>query len=126
VDLVPTVRAVYDEWERGNYRAGLELFDPKVHFEVHIPIPEAGVYTGVGEMQGYMREFLGSWTDYEIHARSIEQVGTSVIVHVFHKGRASGAPVDAYFFSIWTFDGDRVVRVDNAQDRETGLAAANV
>ena len=121
---VEVLKDVYREWGRGNYRAGIELYDPELTLEVHSPIPEAGVYEGVAALQRYMKDFLGTWQDYEIRADDIAEEGDIVLVHVHHGGRASGVPVEADFVTAWTFDGDRVVRQDSAQDPETALAAA--
>lgn len=114
MDRVAAVRAVYDEWERGNYRAGLGLYDPDMTLEVHNPIPDAGVYEGLAGLQRYMRRFLETWDEYHIRAASIEEAGDRVIVHVEHGGvgRTSRARTETHFLQAWTFDEDRVVRVD--------------
>jgi ketosteroid isomerase-like protein len=60
MDRLAAIRDIYREWERGNYRAGLELYDPGMTLEVHNPIPDAGVYEGVAGLQRYMRGFLST------------------------------------------------------------------
>jgi len=124
MDRVEVLRDVYREWARGNYRAGLELFDPDVTLEIHSPIPEAGAYEGKTGLRRYMSGFLGTWQDYEIRGTDFEEEGDTVLVQVHHGGRASGVWVEADFVTGWTFDGDRVVRLDTAQDREAALAGA--
>jgi ketosteroid isomerase-like protein len=124
MDRVEVLRDIYAEWGRGNYRAGLELYDREMTLEVHSPIPEAGVYEGLTGLQRYMKGFLGTWEDYEIRADVFEEAGETVVVHIHHGGRASGVWVEADFVTAWTFDGDRVVRLDTAQDGATALAAA--
>ena len=59
MDRVEVLRGVYGEWASGNYRAGLELYDPDMTLEVHSPIPDAEVYEGLAGLQRYMRHFLG-------------------------------------------------------------------
>jgi ketosteroid isomerase-like protein len=124
VDTLAAVREVYEEWGRGNYRAGLELYDPAMTLVVHNPIPDAGTYEGLEGLQSYMRRFLDTWEDYKIEATEIEPEGDQVVVEVHHGGRASEAWVEMDYVTVWTFSGDRVVRVDIGQDRETPLAAA--
>jgi ketosteroid isomerase-like protein len=124
VDTLGTVRDVYGEWARGNYRAGLDLYDPQITLQVHNPIPDAGVYDGLEGLQRYMRRFLETWDDYEIRAVNVESDGDRVVVLVHHGGRASGAWVETEFFAVWTFSGDQVVRVDVAQDRDAAVSAA--
>ncbi len=109
---------VYREWKDGNYRAGFELYDEDMLLQVHNPIPDAGIYEGLAGLQRYMRGFLETWDEYAIRAEGIDVEGDSLIVEVHHAGRASGAPVEMTFFQVWTFEGDRVVRVDIGADRE--------
>jgi hypothetical protein len=69
MDRVAAIREVYGEWERGNYGAGLELYEPGMTLEVHSSIPEAGIYDGLEGLQRYMRGFLATWEEYVIRAR---------------------------------------------------------
>ena len=51
---VEAVRAVYEEWAKGNFRAGTDLYDPLVLF---IPIPEfpaAEHYLGKDGVRDFM------------------------------------------------------------------------
>lgn len=123
MDRLGTIRSIYREWERGNYRAGLGLYDPAMTLEVHNPIPDAGVYDGVSGLQRYMRRFLATWDEYEIRAVEIEAEGDVVVVRVHHGGlgRASRVRTEMAYFTSWTFQEDRVVRVDIAQDRDVAL-----
>jgi len=125
VDRLSAVGDVYQQWERRNYRAGLDLYDPAITLEVHTPIPEAGVYEGLEGLQRYMRGFLETWDVYEIHATELEADGDLVIVDVHHRGRASEALVEMDYITVWTFQGDRVARMDIGRDRERLVAAAS-
>ena len=118
MNRVATLEQVYREWKDGNYRAGFELYDEDMVLQVHNPIPDAGIYEGLAGLQRYMRYFLETWDEYEIRADEIEAEGDSVIVNVHHAGSASGAAVEMNYFQIWTFESDRVVRVDIGADRE--------
>lgn len=118
MNRVAALEQVYREWKDGNYRAGFELYDEDMVLQVHNPIPDAGIYDGIAGMQRYMRRFLETWDEYEIRADEIEAEGDSVIVNVHHAGSASGAAVEMNYFQVWTFQGDRVVRVDIGADRE--------
>jgi len=123
VDRLGAIRDVYREWQRGNYRAGLELYDPGMTLEVHNPIPDAGVYEGLEGLQRYMRRFLSTWDDYETQGLEFEIEGDRVVVHVHHGGlgRASGVRTEMTYYTVWTFQGDRVARVDITRDRERAL-----
>ncbi len=125
MDRLETIHDVYREWGQGNYRAGLELYDPAMTMEVHNPIPDAGVYEGLEGLQRYMRSFLATWEEYEIEAVGIEEEGEQVVVRVRHAGlgRASGARTEMTYLTVWTFNGDRVVRVDIGRDPGTARDA---
>jgi ketosteroid isomerase-like protein len=120
-----TIRGVYDEWARGNLHAGLELYDPDMTLEVHTPIPDAAIFEGRDGLQRYMRQFLGTWEDYETRAVEFQEHGDTVLVRVHHRGRASGLPVENNYFQAWTFSGDRVVRMDIAYDAPGALEGAS-
>ena len=124
MDRVAAIRQVYSAWERGKYGAGLELYDPGMTLEVHNPIPDAGIYEGLAGLQRYMRRFLETWDAYEIHAQDVEAEGDRVIVTVHHAGRASGARAEMTYFQIWTFAGERVVRMDIGRERDLKPPAA--
>jgi len=124
VDTLGAVREAYEEWGRGNYRAGLELYDPTMTLIVHNPIPDAGTYEGLDGLQNYMRRFLDTWNDYEITATDIEGDEDRVVVEVHHGGRASEVWVEMDYVTVWTFRDGRVVRVDIAQHRDVALEAA--
>jgi ketosteroid isomerase-like protein len=123
MDRLGAIQDVYREWQRGNYRAGLELYDPGMTLEVHNPIPDAGVYEGLEGLQRYMRRFLSTWDDYETQGLEFEIEGDRVVVHVHHGGlgRASGVRTEMTYFTVWTFQGDRVTRVDIVRDRDSAL-----
>ena len=123
MDRLGAIQDVYREWQGGNYGAGLELYDPGMTLEVHNPIPDAGIYEGLEGLQRYMRRFLSTWDDYETEGLEFEIEGDRVVVHVHHGGlgRASGVRTEMTYFTVWTFQGDRVARVDITRDRESAL-----
>jgi ketosteroid isomerase-like protein len=124
VSRTDTIWSVYEEWSRGNLRAGAELYDAQMTLEVHVPIPDAAVFEGRDGLQLYMRNFLETWQQYEVRAVEVQEHGDTVLVRVHHRGLASGLPVENDYYQAWTFAGDRVVRMDIAYDAETALAGA--
>jgi ketosteroid isomerase-like protein len=119
-----TIRAVYDEWSRGNLGAGAELYDAHMTLQVHVPIPDAAVFEGRDGLRRYMRDFLQTWQQYEVRAVEIQEHGDTVLVCAHQRGLASGLPVENHYYQAWTFAGDRVVRMDIAYDPDTALAGA--
>jgi ketosteroid isomerase-like protein len=124
VSRLDKIRGVYDEWTRGNLKAGFELYHPEMTLEVHTPIPDAAVYEGRDGLQRYMRHFLETWEEYELRSVEAQEHGDTVLVRVHQRGRASGLPVENNYFQAWTFDGDRVLRMDIAYDATTALEGA--
>jgi ketosteroid isomerase-like protein len=118
MDRTRTVRGVYDEWERGNYRAGFELYEPDITLEVHSPIPDAGVYPGLAGLQSYMRDFLANFVEYSMKALSVEERGDQVVVQIRHGGIGAGAGprTEMEYFAIWTFEGERVTKLEIAAE----------
>jgi ketosteroid isomerase-like protein len=122
---VATVRAVYERWAEGDFRAGPELYDPQIIFIQRPEFPEAGTYIGPQAIAGYMRHFLSSWEQITIEAEEIIEAGDSVVVAVRQRGHGlgSGAVTELRYFHVWTFRGDKVVRWENFRERAQALAA---
>jgi ketosteroid isomerase-like protein len=123
-ERVQTVRGIYGEWARGNFRAGVELFDSHLIFVEGVG-PDGGVYVGVEAVKSFMRGFLGVWARVTIEAQELISAGDTVLVHVHQRatGNAQGVPGELDYFQVWTFRGDRVIRLDNVSGREAALAA---
>ena len=123
---VESLRAVYTEWAKGNFRAGGELFAPDAVLE---QIAEPGsVFHGRDAIAGYMREFLAQWSEFRIEAEEFVDEGDVVIVgeRQYATGKTSGVATETTFYSIWTFDDGLVVKVRWELDRESALEAAGL
>ena len=127
-DRAETVRRIYDEWGRGNFRAGTELFDPNVVLVLRQDFPEPGAYVGLEQIGYYMRDLLASYTGFTIAGKDFVAAGDSVMVEVHQTGTGatSGAPTNHRYFQVWTFRGDSVIRVESILDRRDALAAVGL
>src|SRR4051812_40068428 len=68
---VETVRAIYEQWAHGDFRAGTELYDPSVLLILRPEFPDPGAYCGPEEIARYMREdFSPTSTAWRSSARS--------------------------------------------------------
>jgi ketosteroid isomerase-like protein len=127
---VDRVRRTYAEWEQGNMRAGVELFDREIIFESFMPdANERIVAHGTDEVEAFMREFLGQWRDYRMIGEEFREVGRSRVFVAGHQtaaGRQSGVAVEDTMFSVWTFRGGKVVHVLFDRDRRKALEAAGL
>ena len=125
---VEVLKAVYERWAQGDFRAGGDLWDPVAVFVQRPEFPEAGTYLGPEGVERYMREFLESWTKITIAAEELIEAGDSVVVAVTQRGIGigSGAVTELRYFHVWTFRGDKVVRWENFHQREEALAAVGL
>ena len=123
-DRVDVVRRIYEEWGRGNFREGLELYDPHAVFVEGIG-PDGGVYYGVDAIKSFMRGFLGAWAQVTITADELLPAGESVLASVHQRGtgNAQGVAAELRYFQVWTFRGDAVVRLEHFRDRADALVA---
>ena len=128
---VEVVRGIYDEWAKGNLRAGRDLYDRRVLF---IPIAEMfdarDFYVGPEGVAEFMRPFLQAWTNFTVTAEELIEAGDSVVVAVRHRalGRESGVLADEpeQEFQVWTFRGTAVIRFEVFRDRADALEAVGL
>ena len=127
---VEIVRRIYSEWGRGNFREGVELYDPHVLLVVRPEFgPASGVYCGPDEIARYMRDvFLVEWDGAVIEGEEFMDAKESVVVRVDQRatGRHSGTPVHAGYFQVWTFRGPSVIRIESVMERAEALEAAGL
>ena len=126
---VEIVRAVYEEWAKGNFRAAGELWDQRVVFVPVAELPDSGDYFGLEGVTTFMRAFLQPWTRFTITAEELIEAGDSVVVlaHMQGTGRESGLVTDLeQQFQVWTFRGRSVIRFEAFQDRDEALEAVGL
>jgi ketosteroid isomerase-like protein len=122
---VDVVRGVFDEWAKGNFRVGEELWDESALMVQGKNFPEAGSFVGREEIRGYTLRFLDSWQEISLEAEELESHGDTVLVTVLQrgKGRESGVPGEFRYWQLWSFRGNRVIRFETFRERSDALAA---
>jgi ketosteroid isomerase-like protein len=122
------LRAVYEEYSRGNFRAGIELYDPDVLLVSRSDLPDADRYVGVDSITAYMREFLAPVTNLTWTAEEFTDVENSIVVatHQRGMGKQSGIPMEGRYFVVWTFRGRAVIRIEFFADRADALEAVGL
>jgi ketosteroid isomerase-like protein len=125
---VEAVRAVYEEWDKGNFRAGVDLYDPLVLFIPLADFPAARHYLGKDGVSEFMRAFLGAWTKLTMTAEDVMESGDSVLVTTRWRGigKESGAHTDKLVFDVWTFRGEVVTRVEFFSDQAAALESVGL
>jgi ketosteroid isomerase-like protein len=125
---VEKVRAVYERWGKGDFRASVELFDPQVVLVLGRDFPDAGTRLGIEAIAAYTRGLLEPWTRFTIEAEEIVPAGDSVLVAVCQRGVGSGSGVatELRYFMIWTFRGSHVIRLESVRERAPALEAVGL
>jgi ketosteroid isomerase-like protein len=125
---VKIVWRIYDEWGRGNFREGTELYDPHILLVVRPDLPEFGVFLGADGISEYMHRLLEQWERLTIEADQLQAIGDTVLAHVVQhaKGRVSGIEGDSRFFTLFTFRGAKIVRIETLGDEDEALEAAGL
>jgi ketosteroid isomerase-like protein len=122
---VEIVRAIYREWERGDF-ANTDWADPEIEFSV--PGPEAGA-RGIEDMGRAWTEWLRAFRDLKIDAAAFHEAGDKVVVEQnFHgKGRGSGISIDQISgASVFTLRDGKVIRFTGYITIEDALAAEGI
>lgn len=126
---VETLRRIYEGWGRGDFGAGVELYDPYVVLVLRSDFPEAGPHYGIDAIRRYMRgDFLKDFSGPTISADEFLDAGDSVVARVDQRatGPSSGAPVSMRYFQVWTFRGGSVIRIESIMERADALEAAGL
>ena len=128
-ESIETVRAVYERWSEGDFRASADLFDPHVVLVVRPGFPDAGTYLGPEAIAAFTRaSMLETWTHLTIEAEELVAAGDSVLVGVRQRGvgSASGVPTEMRYFTLWSFRGGKVIRIESFRERAEALEAAGL
>jgi ketosteroid isomerase-like protein len=128
-DRVGTVKRIYEGWRQGDFRSGVDLYDPLILLVQGEGFAEPGPYLGTEGVRRYMTTFLEAWERVTIKADRLTEAGDSVLAEVTQRavGRESGAtPAEWTYFQLWTFRADKVIRLDVIRDRDEAIAAAGL
>ena len=127
---VEIVRSIYAEWEQGKLAAALDVFDPEIVLESFMPDSrEHVVAQGPEEIEAFMREILAQTREYRMIGEEFREVGSDKVFVAGRQatiGRRSGVPVEGPAFWVWTFRGDKVVRLLFETRRRNALKAAGL
>ena len=110
VEVVKEFSRLFESGDRVEWR---EHFDPDVVWDTSASsMPSAGVFIGHRGVERFFRDWLGTWTDFEMATRECLDAGDSVVV-VFRQsgtGRESGIQIERDFFGVYDLRDSKVVR----------------
>jgi len=122
---VARLRAVYKEWEKGDLRAGEDLYAQDITF---LPMAEGRRLLDREGFLRFMQSFLGEWDNFTSEAVEITEYGDRVLVteRQHATGKGSGIEIDQIFYVVWTFRDGLVVSVRWDSELDEALAAAGL
>jgi uncharacterized protein len=126
---VEVVKRFMRRFEAGDRDEWREHFDTNVVWDTSASqLPAAGIYHGHEGIEQFFRDWLGTWTDYEVATRDYIDAGSAVVV-VFRQrgtGRGSGVSVERDFFGVYDLRESKVVRFRMYESRDEALEAAGL
>ena len=132
---VESIRAVYERFSQGDFRASVDLLDPHVVLVLNpefapslFTAAHEGALYGVEAIAAYTRDLLDAWPDYTMEAEEIVAAGDGVLVGVCQRGigRSSGVPTEGRYFTLWSFRGRKIIRIESFGERAEALEAAGM
>jgi uncharacterized protein len=127
---VEIVRRAIDVFNGGELdeAARFDWFDPAVEFHENPRLPEAGIYRGQEEIEGYFRRFLDSFEEYRFEIEEIFDAGDQVVAFNRQSGRGKGSGAEVEMRNAWVFAlrGGKIVRITPYWDRAEALEAVGL
>jgi ketosteroid isomerase-like protein len=121
------VDRAYEAWNRGDWTAVFDLFDPQI--EVHPPAlwPEAGRITGRENVRRAFEAALEASDRLPVlEVGERIDAGDRVLAHVLRttgRGRGSGIALEVSFSQVFTITDGLISQIDFYLDRGDALAA---
>lgn len=134
-DYVAVVREVYERYSKGDFGASADLLDRHAVLVLEQAqdwgpeTPASGMYVGPEEIAAYTRDYLlKPWADFTMEAEEMVPAGDSVLVTVRQSGvgRTSGVPAELRYFTLWTFRGRKVIRIESFRELARALEGAGL
>jgi ketosteroid isomerase-like protein len=119
------VKAIYEEWARGDYSGHADVFHPEMKAET-FGMGEPIRSETYDEFIATMREWLSTWErPFKIEAEELIQEGERILALIRWRGRGkgSGVAVDDRGAHLWTFRDGKVVRYETFRDPDEARVA---
>ena len=104
------------------------MFDEDVEWDPSGAFPIQKKVYGLQAVRDFFRTWAGTFDDWGFEAQEVVDAGSSVYVclHQWGRGKGSGIPVENRFFTVWTFERDKVMRFQAFMGRNEALEAAGL
>jgi ketosteroid isomerase-like protein len=126
---VEVIRAMYENWARGDFPAS--FFDPDVeHSRIGAQTPDMeGEWRGLEALSGAMVEYLQAFDDLRIEAEEIIDLDDDrvlVLSRQTARGKLSGAPIDHRLGELFTLRAGKVVGYVSYWERAVAIEAVGL
>ena len=123
VDRVELVKRGYEAWNKGDRSWVLEHMSPDVEWITPPEDPDPGTYRGYEGVERFWSQWRAAVGQLNFAPQELFAVGDNVVVDALRSGRGehSGLEVSDRVIQVFTFEGDRCVRVHEYYDRDTAL-----
>jgi uncharacterized protein len=123
---VEIVRAIYDEWMRGEM--ALDRFDPDISMFEAPTLPGAASAVGIDAVRHYIKSFANYWQKIRFEPQEYIEAGDQVVVvaRLVGRGKSSGVDVTRTWAYVWTLRGRKALRLQGYADRAEALKAAGL
>jgi ketosteroid isomerase-like protein len=120
------VREVLEGWTTGTGDP-LESFAEDCVWD-STSFPDGEIVHGHEGIRGFMRKWLGTWQQYELHVEEVFEAGDQVLALTRERGRGKGsdAQVELLGAFVFTLQRGHVVRFKGYVDRAEALEAAGL
>jgi len=120
------VRQVVDAFREHDVPYLRSLFHDDSEFRSVITAGGEGVYRGVDEIEGYMRDVQDAFEDWHSEDELYVDAGdgrVALLYRIVGRGKGSGVPVDQPIAILWTVRDGKIQRGEGYLDPEDALAA---
>jgi ketosteroid isomerase-like protein len=118
---------IHEAWNRGDLETAEALARDVVAPEVEIdPLYLGQVYKGLEGMREMRADISETWEDYRFELEETVDLDEHLLVvgRILGRGAGSGVPINQPLATLWTFRGDKAVRVKSFMSRQEALEAA--
>ena len=125
---VEALRWLYDQFSRGNFWAGRDVFDPDIEWEwsasmMDVVGGQRTTYRGLEGVESATRDWLETWDWFWTEAEELIPAGDRVVALVRRHGRAKGSTFDIEMTAadIWTMRDGKAIQYKAFDDRGEAL-----
>jgi uncharacterized protein len=124
---VEIVRAVYDCWRRGDFRATANKVAPDFEWKQVHGVVEPGSHVGADASRA-LRSIFEVYEDLRVEAEEYVDAGDTIVVVARAHGtaRGSGLHMDQRLAFVWTVREGKPVQMEQYPNREGALKAVDL